>query len=264
MGIFSAIGSLFGGPGQIIGTVADGLLARDDAKDANSANAANARTMRQTAYQDTVQDLNAAGLNPMLAYSNGPTSGNMPPMQNKGLQAAQQTSAESGASLARAQAEKTEAETENARANTALIQAQTAKTLEDVNVSKNSATNISAQTDQIQQNISNLKQELHRIATDTSLKYQQTLTEVDRRELTHAQAELAKIDQKLRQGQITNIEAQTEQTRVITSLKRLEIPGLTNDAEFEIFTNTGKGSMVRHGQKAAEAVNSAVKIFKPF
>jgi len=86
MGLFSGIGSFFGPIGSILGGVGDDIIGRDDAENANQTAYAQQRQLRQTAYQDTTQDLKAAGLNPMLAYSNGATSAAAgPPVLNKGL-----------------------------------------------------------------------------------------------------------------------------------------------------------------------------------
>ena len=111
----SAVGTLFGGPlggaaGGLIGGLIDQEQGRQGAKDQNeesawqaklqrefnSAEAAKNREwqekMRSTGYQTAVQDLKAAGLNPMLAYSQGPaamptgataSSSSLPQVSNK-------------------------------------------------------------------------------------------------------------------------------------------------------------------------------------
>lgn len=265
MGIFGGLGSVIFGPlGGAIGGAADSLLARDDAQEANSANVANARTMRQTAYQDTVQDLQAAGLNPMLAYSNGPTSGNMPPMQNKGLQAAQTTSAQSAGELAEKQKDQVTAATANTNAQTALLDAQRRKVEAEIPQVTTSTANIAQQTENLKRQLGEIDARIADLLESKTLKYNQGLTEANRRNLMDAQNELAKIQGKLANGQLTNVEAQTETQRVMTQLRKLEIPGMTNNAEFEIFTSTGKGNAVRHVGEAAKTVNSVVDIFRPF
>ena len=113
MGLLSTLGSYFGPLGTGLGAIGDYALGKSDAQETNSATQAYQREMRQTAYQDTTKDLVAAGLNPMLAYSNGPTTSAAPNLQNKGLSAAQQSTTNSAGSLAQAQKENVEADTVN-------------------------------------------------------------------------------------------------------------------------------------------------------
>jgi chromosome segregation ATPase len=268
MGIFSALGSLFGGPtGGMIGGIGDALLGRDDAREQNANTIQEAeksrawqQQMRQTAYQDTVSDLSKAGLSPMLAFSNGPTSASSAPqagqLSNKGLSSAQTTAAS-------AQAEYTTAQTENARAQTDLINAQTAKTEAEIAQVTTSTTNVAQQTENLKRQLGEIDARIGDLLESKNLKTQQGWTEANRRNLMDAQRELANIDKALRNAQITNTEAATATQRVITQLKKLEIPGLTNDAEFEIFTNTGKGSAVRHVGETANAAKKVIEAATP-
>jgi len=64
-----AIGAIVGAAGGMSSGAAQGLAGLLATKDARQWE----RHMRQTAYQDTVRDLYKSGLNPALAYSQGPT-----------------------------------------------------------------------------------------------------------------------------------------------------------------------------------------------
>lgn len=120
------LGSIIGAGSKLL----DRAWATDDSATARSAQAEMTEEgrrwqqfMRQTAYQDTVRDMKNAGLNPMLAYSQGatgtPTASNAPPpaMTRPPAQNLAQTM-QTAAQLrnVNAQTENIQADTENKRA----------------------------------------------------------------------------------------------------------------------------------------------------
>lgn len=97
--IGGVVGGMFGGPvGSAVGTALGGAIDqnRRDKVGQEAATTAFERQqiLRQTSYQDTMADLRAAGLNPMLAFSQGPTGtpgvsqANLPSMAPASMQAA--------------------------------------------------------------------------------------------------------------------------------------------------------------------------------
>lgn len=220
MGLFSGLGSFFGPVGSILGGIGDDILGRDDAQEANSTAYAQQRQLRQTAYQDTTQDLQKAGLNPMLAYSNGATSAAAgPPVLNKGLASTQQNSAGAAVENTRADTVNKQAQTEQINAQTRLINAQTQNT--------------TTSTGKIDQETKNLQQDISRILAQTENLHSDSRLKTDQAELARYQSALAKTQNSLTAGTINYQEAQKQLVQIQTRLAKLTEQAGINSAEWE-------------------------------
>lgn len=210
------------------GEVLGGMFQSDQAGDTrkfNSAEAAKNRDfqerMRATQYQTAMADMKAAGLNPILAYTQGgagtpqgssASSSAMPRMGNAGLAAL-------SASAMAASIDKTEADTEVSKALAKKTEAET-------NLVTNSATNVAQQTE-------NLKEQIQQIRSTVKLQNQQRLTGVQEEGLKAAQAGLTAVQQRVAKEQISLTEAQAKVQQILADLQALDIPLKTNKAEAE-------------------------------
>jgi len=172
MGFFSDIGDAVKGftePFASVMPLVSGVLGFAGQQEANSANAAQASENRSfqerlssTAYQRAVADMKAAGLNPMLAYSQGGAStpgGSQAVMGNAGLSGAQASSYGASSSLAGSQSDLNVASASESRARTIVAEKTADRVVAETANARTENDRILKTTDVLRQQYSNLEKE---------------------------------------------------------------------------------------------------------
>jgi len=176
MDLGSAIGGVAGGVLGFIGQQQANQKNWDIAQAANQQSAAQAKAqmdfqerMRETQYQTAVKDMQAAGLNPMLAYSQGGagvpsgaagqvSTAKMENALGAGVHGYQQLASNTAdIDLKATQATATSAQAIKTEADTIQTKAMTLKTAEDTNLSTQQKINLQEQLRKLDEEIANLR-----------------------------------------------------------------------------------------------------------
>lgn len=223
----TAVGAAFGGPaGAALGASIGGGIDRNSAAQ-ESAEQAQAFSASQYAsrYQTQVKDLEAAGLNPMLAYMQSPGASPQGVTYQPTNIAERAASDYSSAYNVKRLGEKLEEEAENVRSLTKLNEAQVEQVNKSVEKMSSEIRNLDTDNERLKALIDNLREERQNL-----IKQGWNLTEQGN--MLRATTEKLKTEVPYLNSRSFLNFAQEELTKIETSLKRLD---LTSAQKFDNF-----------------------------
>lgn len=243
MGLFDSVLSV---GGSLLGGLFNNDSASERQEDAQAFNA----QQYATRYQTTVKDLEAAGLNPMLAYSQlGGSFASSSPASSAGMP-------DLGASYLQskmnsAQVANIAADTENKKAQASLIEAQAAQAWSSAGLQSSQTDQSRAATDEIRQRIENLQAEKLKTNEETvKIKLEQEQLGVIFQKITE-EAELA------RQRGLTETQLRSQMAATIGKIKAETDLTISDNAlrTFDIQAAQNLGNLGRHSKEAKSLID---------